>query len=108
MIQCFQLWWDWQFLVWESENLHSGFSNKKYISKYIKISKIGAMFKSFFQPILLSSGFSECILLFGYPELDLPTLVSHLPFWGMCPCSHAAYSLLKIMFASIYKLIKIE
>jgi hypothetical protein len=93
---------------WRIRKLAQWIQQQKYISKYIKISKIGAMFRSFFHPALLPRGFSVCIQLLGYTELDLPTLVSHLPFWGMCPCSHAAYSLLKIMFASIHKLIKVE
>jgi hypothetical protein len=56
--------------VGESANLHGGFSDKKkYISKYIKISNIGAMLRLFFQPALPTKWF-------GLMELDLPTPVS--------------------------------
>jgi hypothetical protein len=43
--------------------------SKKYISKNIKMSKIGAMFKSFLQLASPAWWFSIRILLFGYMEL---------------------------------------
>jgi hypothetical protein len=34
---------DWPFFVRNTTSVHGGFFNKKYIYKYMKISKIGAM-----------------------------------------------------------------
>ncbi len=40
---------DWPiFFVESTPNVHGGFIDKKYVSKYMKISKIGAMLRSLF------------------------------------------------------------
>jgi hypothetical protein len=51
--------------VGKCPNVCGGLVNKKYISKYIKISKIGALLKSFFHPALPTRELSLRILLFG-------------------------------------------
>jgi hypothetical protein len=51
--------------VGKCPNVCSGFVNKKYISKYIRTIKIGAMLKSFFHPALPTRELSIRILLFG-------------------------------------------
>jgi hypothetical protein len=57
--------------------VHSSIKNT--FCKYIKISKIVALLRSFFRQALPTRGFSIWILLFGYTESDLPTPVSHPP-----------------------------
>ncbi len=52
--------------------IHGGFSNKKYISKYIKINKMGVKLRSIFWPVLQARGSKIRILMFGYMELDPP------------------------------------
>ncbi len=58
------------FKIRNMPNLQVGFVVKKYISKYIKMSKIGAMLRSFNWPALSVSGFSIRILILGKMELD--------------------------------------
>jgi hypothetical protein len=36
------------FFVWNQQNVHGRFTNKKYVCKYIKTSKIGAMLRFLF------------------------------------------------------------
>jgi len=53
------------FLVRNTPNVHDGIIDKKYISKYIKISKTEAMLRSFVLPTKPAMGFSIRITLFG-------------------------------------------
>jgi hypothetical protein len=50
--------------VWKTPNEHGAFNNNNYISKYIKICKIGVMLRSFFWPASLARELSITILLF--------------------------------------------
>jgi hypothetical protein len=59
---------DWPFFSWDTIHVHSGIIDKKYISKYLEISEIGAMLGSF------PSGFNDqgvlnkdlAVWLYGY------------------------------------------
>ncbi len=74
---------------------------KKYVFKYIKINKIGAMLKSFF--------FAGHVILNKDPTvwLDGPTHVSSYSFPGNIPAGPHSIPTRKSMFASIYKLGKL-
>jgi hypothetical protein len=52
------------FLSGSTPNVHGGIIDKKYISKYIKMSKTGAMRGSFFWSAKPAMGFSIRITLF--------------------------------------------
>ncbi len=91
---------DWPYFVRNTTSVHGRFINKKYISKYMKISKIGAMLIF----LVLTCGFSIRILLSGYMELDYSMrMLSLSPTMPM----YMVDSLTKNMFASI-KISKIE
>ncbi len=109
---------DWPFFVRNTTSVHGGFIDKKYIFKYMKISKIGGVLSfSLFWPALLASGFSIRILLPGYMGLDQPLRMlfaqSNNAFGWLAIFLleiHPMYmvdSLTKNMFASI-KISKIE
>ncbi len=59
------------FLRHNTPYMQGGFIGKKYISKYLKINKMG----SIFWPVLQARGSKIRILMFGYKELDPPTVV---------------------------------
>ncbi len=62
-------------IIAQSSKFKRTIQQQKVLFKYIKMSKIGAMLRSFFQLALPARGFSIRILLFGQMELYHPKCI---------------------------------